>query len=101
MRKTDLPPHTPAAARADHRAMLRFMALNAAMGGGIGLLVVLALLWLDTGGIATRVSHASNPLLPLVLITFPLCLTFGAAAIGSAIMMMPYKRKFSDPPEDE
>jgi hypothetical protein len=96
-----LPPHTAAAARADHRAMLRFLAANAFVGVAMGLLVIVLLFWFDTGGIATRVSHASNPLLPVLLIAVPICLTFGGAATASAIMLLPYDRKFSEPPQDE
>lgn len=91
-----LPPYTPQAARADHRAMLRFMALNAAFGVLMGLLVFGALIWFDTGGLRERIFASGNPWQPVVLIAIPLCLTFGAGAVASAIMLMPYARKFSD-----
>jgi hypothetical protein len=96
MREPDKPPYTPEAARADHRAMLRFMALNAAFGVLMGLLVFAALVLFDTGGVRTRIAAAGNPWQPVVLIAIPLCLTFGAGAVATAIMLMPYTRKYSD-----
>jgi len=85
--------------RSDHRSMLRFLAVNAALGMGTGLATFAALLWLDTGGIASRIARAENPILPLLLIAVPFCLTFGGAATASAIMLLPYRRKFTDDPE--
>ncbi len=96
MREPQKPPYTPDAAKADHKAMLRFMALNAAFGVLMGLLVFAALIFFDTGGIATRIFASGNPWQPVVLIAVPLCLTFGAGATASAIMLMPYSRKYSD-----
>jgi hypothetical protein len=94
--KTPLPPYTPQEARKDHRRMLRFMALNATFGVALGLVVFAALVWLDTGGIGTRIFASDNPWQPVVLIAVPLCLTFGAGAAASAIMLLPYARKYSD-----
>jgi hypothetical protein len=85
--------------RHDHLSMLRFLALNAAIGMVIGLSVFAALLWLDTGGIATRIARADNPILPFLLIAVPFCLTFGGAVAASAIMLLPYRRRFKDDPE--
>jgi hypothetical protein len=87
--------------RRDHRGMLHFLAVNAALGMAVGLAIFLALLWLDTGGIASRIAHASNPVLPALLIAVPLCLTFGGAVAASAIMLLPYRRKFNRDPEAE
>ncbi|MCG6858679.1 MAG: hypothetical protein LJE67_11510 [Salaquimonas sp.] len=85
---------TPEELRRDHWQMLGFLALNAAIGVFAGIGVAAALIWLNIGGLGDRIAHASNPFLPILLITAPLALTFGAAAAASAIMMMPYKRKF-------
>jgi hypothetical protein len=79
--------------------MLRFLAVNTALGMAIGLAIFAALLGLDTGGIASRIAHAENPILPLVVIGVPFCLTFGGAVAASAIMLLPYRRKFDDDPE--
>jgi hypothetical protein len=91
---TELHDMTPEEHRRDHWQMLRFMAINALIGIGAGIGVAAALIWLDVGGLGTRIAHSDNPFLPILLITAPLALTFGAAAAASAIIMMPYKKKF-------
>ena len=52
------PRMTPEAARLDHRQMLRFMALNAAVGVLIGVCVGAALIFLDIGGLGARIGRA-------------------------------------------
>jgi len=90
-----LQPMTPERARADHRDMLRFMAINALAGALLGLIAAFAIIWLDAGGLGTLIARSSQPAVPILLLAGPLALTFGAAAAGSAIMLMPYVRKFS------
>ena len=94
------PRMTPEDARIDHQQMLRFMALNAAFGIFLGLATAALLIGLNIGDIGTRIFHAQNPVLPIVLIAFPLALTFGAAVSASAIWLMPYERKFAAEPKD-
>lgn len=84
---------TPEEARKDHRDMLRFLALNAVFGMVLGAAFAAVLIFLDVGGLGTRIMRAQNPWLPLVLTTFPMALTFGGAVTASAIMLMPYKRR--------
>ncbi|MNL69911.1 hypothetical protein D3C87_1948350 [compost metagenome] len=84
---------TPEEARQDHWEMLRFLALNALMGAGLGLSVAGALIWLDIGGLATHLGRSRSPILPALMIALPLALTFAAAVTASAIMLMPYKKK--------
>jgi hypothetical protein len=88
------PKLTPSEARADHRRMLRFMGLNAAFGMCLGLMIAALLIFLDVGGIGSRIARAETPILPIILLALPLALTFGAAVTASAIWMMPYDRKF-------
>ena len=94
--RVSFPDHepTPDELRRDHWQMLGFLAVNASIGVLAGIGVAASLMWLDVGGLGQRIAHASNPFLPILLITAPLALTFGAAAAASAIMMMPYKKKF-------
>ena len=89
------PKMTPEEARRDHARMLRFLALNAALGMALGLAVAATVLLLDVGGIGSRVARSSNPLLPLLLIAFPMALVFGAAVTATAIWTMPYERLFA------
>lgn len=92
------PKITPEEARRDHARMLRFLALNAVLGMALGLAVAVAVLLLDVGGIGSRVARSSNPVLPLLLIGFPMALVFGAAVTASAIWTMPYERRFAPDP---
>lgn len=89
------PKITPEEARRDHARMLRFLALNAALGMALGLAVAAAMLLLDVGGIGARVARSANPVLPLLLIGFPMALVFGAAVTATAIWTMPYERLFA------
>lgn len=89
------PKMTPEEARRDHARMLRFLALNAALGMALGLAVAATVLLLDVGGIGARVARSSTPLLPLLLIAFPMALVFGAAVTATAIWTMPYERLFA------
>ncbi|MGC4389686.1 hypothetical protein [Agrobacterium sp. M50-1] len=94
------PKMTPEAARLDHLQMLRFMALNAAVGVLIGVCVGAALIFLDIGGLGARIGRAANPLVPVLLVVVPIASLFGAAATASAILMMPYEKKFRDDDDD-
>ncbi|AYD03190.1 hypothetical protein [Neorhizobium sp. NCHU2750] len=92
---------TPEEARRDHRLMLQFLALHAAIGALIGLAVGVALIVLDIGGLGRLLSRAANPLPPFLLVTVPFASLFGAAATASAILMLPYDRKYRDEDETE
>ncbi|WP_107677205.1 hypothetical protein [Agrobacterium sp. LAD9] len=94
------PKMTPEAARLDHRQMLRFMAFNAAVGVLIGVCVGAALIFLDIGGLGARIGRAANPVVPVLLVVVPIASLFGAAATASAILMMPYEKKFRDDDDD-
>ncbi|MFK0337987.1 hypothetical protein ACIQT7_12020 [Agrobacterium deltaense] len=94
------PKMTPEAARLDHRQMLRFMALNAAVGVLIGVCVGAALIFLDIGGLGARIGRAANPVVPVLLVVMPIASLFGVAATASAILMMPYEKKFRDDDDD-
>jgi hypothetical protein len=84
---------TPEEARRDHWEMLRFLAVNALVGAGLGLFVGLAILWLDIGGVGTSLSRSPHPVLPALMMVVPLALTFAAAVTASAVMLMPYRKK--------
>jgi hypothetical protein len=95
------PKMTPLRARADHWSMLGFLAANAAAGAVTGLFVFSCIVWLDAGGIGSLLAKSDNPVLPGMLIAIPMSLTFAAAAAASAIMLMPYQRKFADETDDQ
>lgn len=84
---------TPEEARQDHWQMLGFLAVNAAMGAGLGLCVAVSIFWLDLGGVGSLLSRSSSPILPALMMAIPLALTFAAAVTASAVMLMPYRKK--------
>jgi hypothetical protein len=93
------PRMTPEEARRDHWQMLRFLALHAAVGALIGAAVGLSLIVLDIGGLGRLFARPSNPVQPLILMSVPFASLFGGAAAASAILTLPYERKYRD--EDE
>lgn len=90
------PKMTPQEARKDHQEMLRFLAINAVFGIFIGLLLTAALLYFNIGGFWTRVQHASMPAIAILLVAAPLSLLLGGASMSTAIMMLPYEKKYED-----
>jgi hypothetical protein len=84
---------TPEEARRDHLEMLRFLAVNAVFGIGLGIVIAAALWWFNLYGLGTHIGRSRTPLLSFVMVAVPLALTFGGAVTASAIMLMPYKRK--------
>jgi lysylphosphatidylglycerol synthetase-like protein (DUF2156 family) len=92
----DKPKMTPEEARKDHRDMLRFLAVNGAFGIFIGLVLTAALLYFDVGGFWTRVQHSSMPAIAILLVGGPLSMLLGGASMSTAIMMMPYEKKYDD-----
>jgi hypothetical protein len=77
MGRQEKPEQTPEEARKDH-------------------LAAAAIIWLDIAGIGTRISHASNPILPALLLIVPFATVFGGVVTASAIITMPYEKKFRD-----
>ena len=89
------PKMTPEEARRDHARMLRFLGLNAGLGMALGLAVATLIVWLDVAGIGSRIARSSEPVLPFLLIGFPMALVFGAAVTATAVWTMPYERQFA------
>jgi len=96
MGRQEKPEQTPEEARRDHRQMLIFLAVNAAAGMLLGVLAAAAIIWFDIAGIGTRISHASNPIVPALLLIVPFATVFGGVVTASAIITMPYEKKFRD-----
>ncbi len=92
----DLPELKPESARHDHSQMLRQLAINAAIGVGLGIAIGAALLWFDIGGLGMRIARSSTPWLATFILIAPIAMTFGGAVAGSFIMSMPYERRFRD-----
>ncbi|MBZ8131670.1 hypothetical protein CLD20_00145 [Afifella sp. IM 167] len=67
--------------------MLRFLLRHVLVGSAIGWSFLAILFAFDTGGLFTLISHAANPALPLMLLLVAFSVTFGSAAVASAVLM--------------
>lgn len=70
--------------------LFKLLLINLAIGVFIALAFLTILIVTDTAGIGTLIWQSSNPILAIILLGVGLCVTFGSAAMGSAVMMMPY-----------
>jgi hypothetical protein len=69
--------------------LLKFLALNCAIGVAAGLIFLAGLLVIDLAGLRTLIWDSPNPMLPLALLAAGLSITFGGVAMAGAVMMMP------------
>jgi len=67
--------------------LLRFLLRHVIIGSAIGWSFLGILFAFDTGGLFTLISHAANPALPLILLAVAFSVTFGSAAVASAVLM--------------
>ena len=74
---------------------LRFLAVSAAGGAALGLLFTVALIVSDIGGLRGFLQRSQEPLLPALMIVIPLALTFGGAATGLALLLLPLMQRRS------
>jgi hypothetical protein len=79
--------------------LLKFLAINTVMGVALGLIFLGMLLVTNTANLRTLIWTSSNPAIALLLLGMGLCVTFGSAFVGSAVMLMPYDGKM--PYDDE
>jgi hypothetical protein len=70
--------------------LFKLLLINLAIGIFIAISFLTILIVTDTAGIGTLIWQSSNPILAIILLGVGLCVTFGSAAMGSAVMMMPY-----------
>jgi hypothetical protein len=68
--------------------LFRLLAINLAIGVSIAGLLVGGLLFLDLGGLRHLILADRSPLTALALLLFGFVVTFGSAAMGTAIMAM-------------
>ena len=96
MRRERKPELTRDEARKDHGDMLRFLLLHALVGTLLGMLTAAAVIWFNIGGLGTLIGNSANPVIPVLLIVVPFGSIFGGAATASAILLMPYEKKYKD-----
>ena len=65
--------------------LIRFMLVHIANGMVVGCIFVLALIWLDVGGLGRLLAKDASGLATFVLF-FQTALTFGAVSMGIAVM---------------
>src|SRR4051812_15792863 len=77
--------------------LLRLLAVNAAVGATLGLLMLGGLLTLDTSGLRHLIAADHSPLVPLTMLGCSLVITFGGAAMVTAIMGLGNTEAHRDP----
>lgn len=76
-------------------ALVGFLLRHCALGTAAGALLLAGLVGLDVGGFGSLIWRSESPLLVLVVLQLAFTVTFGSAAMGSAIFLLPRV-----PPED-
>lgn len=79
---------TPKGAGLLRLPLLRLLAINLAAGLGVAVLIVGGLLALDLGGLRHLILDDRSPGVALALLSMSFFVTFGSAAMGTAIMAL-------------
>lgn len=75
-----------AALRAD--PLIRLLALHAGLGAIVAIGVVVLLIALDVGGLATLIAGSEAPLVAVLLLATGFVVTFSSASAGAAVMTL-------------
>jgi hypothetical protein len=68
--------------------LVRFLLVNCAIGVSAGWLLLALLIATDTAGLRGLIWSSSSPILPIAMLAASFAITFGSAAMGTAIMTM-------------
>lgn len=71
--------------------LVRFLLVNAAIGTAVALIVVVGLIATDAASLARLIFADENPAVAIGLLTFGFVITLGSAAMGAAVMGLPYE----------
>jgi hypothetical protein len=71
--------------------LIRFLAVNCAIGIAGGWTLLAALLATDTASLRTLIWNEAEPAVPIILLASGFAITFGSAAMGAAVMTMHYR----------
>jgi hypothetical protein len=97
MQNTTRNHHSPSR-RFPRTPLFRLLAINLAAGIAVAALLVGGLLWLDPGGLRHLILADRAPGIALGLLLFGFVVTFGSAAMGTAIMALgPRERNDAGP----
>lgn len=69
--------------------LLRFLAVNCAIGVAAGWTFLAMLIWQDVAGLRRLIASSSAPEIPAIMLIVMFAITFGAAAMGTAVLMLP------------
>ncbi|GEM_PF-3444930 len=67
-------------------ALLPFLFKNLLHGLALGVLISMGLLYVDFGGLKTLIDQSPSPHIPLLMLFFGLCITFGSVSMAIAVM---------------
>ncbi len=81
----------PGAKRSDWR-LARFLGANLALGAVSGWIFVAGLLYFDIGGLGALVRESSIGPLAVVMLLAVMTITWGSAAMGTAVFLMRWNR---------
>jgi len=73
-----------------HPSLIRFLLINAGIGALVAIGVVAALILTDTHALGRLIMADRDPVVAVVLLAFGFVITLGSAAMGAAIMGLPY-----------
>lgn len=69
--------------------LVRFLIRHALIGMALAVVFVCALVTLDIAGLGTLMWRSSSGPLAALALTIVLCITFGSAQMGFAVMLLP------------
>jgi hypothetical protein len=78
----------PNAGRQDPNRLLKYVAVSAGDGIAAGWTFLLALLWLDIGGLGTLVHGSPDAVIALIILMMSFGVTFGFVGIAWRVMVM-------------
>lgn len=71
-------------------SLVRFLAFHAAIGASVAVLVVAGLILTDAHALGRLIAQDRDPVIAVALLLFGFVITLGSAAMGVAIMGLPY-----------
>jgi hypothetical protein len=80
------------------KPLFRLLAINLAVGAAMAVLLVGGLLLINPGGLRDLIFSDRDPVVPLAVLLLSFFVTFGSAAMGTAIMALGQREGDDDTP---
>ncbi|WP_423956353.1 hypothetical protein [Bradyrhizobium sp.] len=80
------------------KPLFRLLAINLAVGAAMAVFLVGGLLAINPGGLRDLIFGDRDPAVPLVVLLLSFFVTFGSAAMGTAIMALGQREDLDGPP---